>query len=52
MYPTISSPGSGLQHFESFTKQLSIPFTIIPEVDGFGFLVLDNACIFYSISSS
>ena len=32
--PTMLSPGTGLQHFESFTKQLSIPFTTIPFFDG------------------
>ena len=45
IYPTISSPGSGLQHFESLTKQLSMPFTIIPEFEGLGFL-------FFSLANS
>ena len=40
MYPTISSPGTGLQHFDNFTKQLSIPLTIIPVFDGFGLYAL------------
>ena len=54
MYPIISSPGSGLQHFDSFTKQLSIPLTTIPELDGFVLLALsvDNSSIFSSIGSS
>ena len=35
MYPIISSPGTGLQHLENLTKQLSIPFTITPDFGGF-----------------
>ena len=31
--PTISSPGTGLQHFESFTKQFSIPSTTMPPTE-------------------
>ena len=42
----ISSPGSGLQHFESFTRQLSIPFTTMPLLDGLffvsGFIIQKN----------
>ena len=54
IYPIMSSPGSGLQHFESLTKQLSIPFTIIPVFEAlfdvtFGF---DSSSILSCISSS
>ena len=45
IYPTISSPGTGLQHLDSFTKQLSIPFTIIPFLDGL-------FCTIFSFESS
>ena len=34
------SPGTGLQHFDSFTKQLSIPFTTTPAFEGF--ILIDN----------
>ena len=40
------SPGTGLQHFESLTKQLSIPFTTIPDFEAFtlflGLLIVSN----------
>ena len=54
IYPTISSPGSGLQHFDSLTKQLSIPFTTIPKLDVFALFVLlfASSSIFSSIVSS
>ena len=54
MYPIMSSPGTGLQHLENFTKQLSTPFTITPDFGDFVFLgfSVTSSCIFSSITSS